>query len=148
MLNLPPALADKISPEPMSGCWLWTASCFRSGYGLAWSEGKNKGAHRVVYEHLRGPVPSGLELDHLCRVRSCVNPDHLEPVTRRENVLRGTSPMAFSAKQTHCLRGHELSGGNLRVESNGSRRCKSCDNARCRRRNATGYIPPCRRTES
>ena len=144
MNTLPPHIADKITPEPNSGCWLWSAATFRGGYGLAWKDGKNKLAHRVVYEAIVGPIPDGLTLDHKCRVRCCVNPDHLEPVTFRENVLRGMSIPAQQSRQTHRLRGHELSGSNLRIETNGSRRCKACDNVRCRRRNATGYIPPCR----
>lgn len=77
-----------------SGCWLWTGQLNNTGYGLFWYQTGKRGAHVVLWELLRGLVPDGLELDHLCRVRRCVNPDHLEPVTHSENLLRG-----FAAKR-------------------------------------------------
>lgn len=88
------------------------------------------GAHRVVYEELVGPIPDGLMLDHLCRVRHCVNPEHLEPVTNRENVLRGEGHSAKAARATHCLKGHPYAGENLRILSNGWRRCRACHRER------------------
>ncbi len=118
---------------------------FRGGYGLAWHKGHNNLAHRRVYELLRGPIPEGLTLDHLCRERSCVNPDHLEPVTFRENIRRGQSPPGINSRMTHCKNGHPLSGDNIRIETSGGRRCRTCDNERCRARTALGYIPPTRR---
>ena len=98
-------------------CWLWRASRDRSGYGRFKAATGVVGAHRVAYELLVGPIPDGLTLDHLCRVRHCVNPEHLEPVTHRENTLRGTGPTAENARKTHCLRGHALTHG---------RRCMTC----------------------
>lgn len=109
-----------------NGCWLWTASVRPNGYGQVAYKGSPRQAHRVVYEAVRGPIPGGLPLDHLCRVRHCVNPAHLEPVTHRENVRRGAN-----AQKTHCLRGHPLSGDNLfRNDPRGWRKCKACDRLR------------------
>lgn len=88
ILTLGGRFASKIEPQP-DGCWLWTASCGRGGYGQVWHGGTMARAHRVVYLLVTGsPIPDGLELDHLCRVRHCVNPEHLEPVTRQENQRR------------------------------------------------------------
>jgi hypothetical protein len=79
----------------------------------------------------RGPIPLGKEPDHLCRVRRCCNPDHMELVTSRENVLRGVSPAANNARKTHCNRGHELTGNNVRIYKN-RRICLACDKLRMR----------------
>lgn len=98
-----------VSPEPNSGCWLWTASGGSGGYG-SFSIGRaraNLMAHRVSYEMFRGPIPEGLHIDHLCRVRCCVNPAHLEPVTPRENVNRGIGgagkPKTYGMRQKLSL---------------------------------------------
>ena len=107
------------------GCWHWTGS-LRNGYGRMKAFGRFHEAHRLSYGHFVGPIPVGLELDHLCRNRSCVNPAHLEPVTRRVNVLRGESPAADNANKTHCHKGHPLSGDNLRVRPAGGRMVRSC----------------------
>src|SRR5690349_9784178 len=82
--------------------------------------------HRVAYERLVGPIPDGLALDHLCRVRHCINPDHLEPVTWRENILRGASEVARLAARTACSKGHEFTPENTRI-NNGARACRRCD---------------------
>lgn len=116
-------------------CWLWTASA-PHGYGQIKAGGKfvkTLYAHRVAYEMLVGPIPEGLHLDHLCRVTRCVNPKHLEPVTRRENLLRGESPMAKHARKTECLRGHPFSGANLYTTSKGYRCCRICRNESMKR---------------
>ena len=80
-------------------CWQWTAALDREGYGRFHWLGQNGLAHRIAYEMLIGPMPAGLEPDHLCRNRACVNPLHIEPVTHRENTLRGNSPVAINARR-------------------------------------------------
>jgi hypothetical protein len=99
------------------------------------------GAHRWSYEALVGPIPPGLEIDHLCRVRNCVNPSHLEPVTKAVNILRGESMSARHARQTHCKSGHPFDAENTRMTTDGQRRCRTCDRqygiARRQRRRAS-----------
>lgn len=106
-------------------CWLWTAGKNSGGYGVTYASGRAMVAHRWAYESEVGPIPAGLQLDHLCRVRHCVNPAHLEPVTIRENVLRGVGLSAHNARKTHCPRGHEYD----RQYRDGVRRCRKCANA-------------------
>ena len=115
-------------PVTESGCWLWESNLNDKGYGRFYLDGKNVRAHRWAYEHYREPIPVGLDLDHLCRVRCCVNPWHLEPVTKGVNVLRGEGVTARLARQTHCLRGHELSGYNCVpwLERSTWRACRTC----------------------
>ena len=111
--------------EVTSTCWLWTAHCNPDGYGRYRLNGTIRVAHRVAYEALTGPVPEGLDLDHLCRVRNCVNPEHLEPVTKRTNTLRGTGMSAERARQTHCKNGHEFTPENT-YTWRAMRRCRTC----------------------
>lgn len=114
-------------------CWLWTGSLDHGGYGSIKQTGTCVlRAHRVSYEKYIGPIPEGLQLDHLCRNRACVNPAHLEPVTKAENMRRGFGFSAINARKTHCLRGHELSGENLAIWS-GRRNCRTCVAARAQR---------------
>ena len=110
----------------VENCWQWTGRTNGKCYGTFSDGGKRFMAHRWAYEHLRGPIPSGLTLDHLCRNRGCVNPNHLEPVTLRENILRGTSPAANQARQTHCIHGHEFTPDNTYISGRGQRSCKQC----------------------
>lgn len=112
-------------------CWLWTACRNSDGYGNLKVSGRAVTAHRFAYEVLIGPVPEGLTIDHLCRVRHCVNPRHLEAVTNQENVLRGVSPVAFRARQTHCKKGHEFTPENTRWVKSG-RNCRECTRAYAR----------------
>jgi HNH endonuclease len=114
----------------VDSCWWWTGCLTNHGYGVASWNGKQRPAHRVFYELRKGPIPEGLAIDHLCRNRSCVNPDHLEAVTLRTNVLRGISPAAIAAKLTHCIRGHELSGENISYRNGTQRRCRVCNRER------------------
>lgn len=123
------------SPEP-GGCWQWTAYTTPDGYGMFGNGVKVVGAHRWAYENAHGPVPVGLELDHLCRNRSCVNPAHLEPVTRRENVLRGESPAAKCMRTGKCHKGHEMKGHNV-IQNEHGRQCRKCVNVRMRMANLT-----------
>jgi hypothetical protein len=116
-------------------CWGWTGPVSTQGYGRMSVNGSLLGAHRIAYELEVGEVTTGLTLDHLCRNRLCVNPAHLEPVTRGENVLRGEGWTAVNARKTHCPRGHPLSGDNLHVRPNrGTRQCLSCRREASRRR--------------
>jgi hypothetical protein len=93
-------------------CWPWKGGT-KQGYGQIMVARKAKRAHRVAYELTVGPIPEGLTLDHLCRNRACCNPKHLEPVTNRENVLRGVGPSAEAARKTHCPQGHEYTPENV-----------------------------------
>lgn len=121
-----------VSTEPNTGCWLWTGMLSDLGYGRLWSREKQLpiNAHRLSYEMHKGKIPDNLTLDHLCRTRSCVNPDHLEAVPLQENIRRGFSPPAMNARKTHCNRGHNFSGFNLILRSDGGRRCRQCKNNR------------------
>lgn len=124
-LGLP--VMDRVWPRLVldpSGCLLWQGS-LSSGYGQVKATRSRAEllVHRLVYEHCVGPIPEGLELDHLCRVRRCANPLHLEPVTRQENVRRGTSPAAMNAKRVTCKRGHD----EWRYNARGWRSCRACN---------------------
>lgn len=124
MQRLPLKLQASISPEPNSGCWLWLA-CDAQGYGRVLYNGRVEQAHRLVYELLVGPIPPGLVTDHLCRTRCCVNPSHIELVTHRTNILRGTGVSARNVIKTACPLGHPYSGHNLVID-NGDRKCRLC----------------------
>ena len=119
-----------IQPEPNTGCWLWLGKINRQGYGRFFIDWKEVQAHRACYEFYRGQIPHGLTLDHLCRNRWCVNPDHLEPVSFGVNVLRGIGVGAQNAKKTHCSKGHALTGHR----GDGSRYCLTCNSDRARKR--------------
>lgn len=110
-------------------CWTWTGAHFWSGYARVKYCGRDTVAHRVAYELAVGPIPKGLEIDHLCRNRGCVRPDHLEPVTHSVNERRGDTVIARNAAKTHCVRGHALSGVNVLIRRNGNRRCQACERA-------------------
>ena len=114
--NLRARFDAKYIPEPMSGCWLWTAALTTAGYGMIGTQSDDgeqieEYAHRVSYRRFKGPIPDGLAIDHKCRVRCCVNPDHLEVVTIGENVRRGLTGVLW-VKPTHCKRGHEYNESN------------------------------------
>lgn len=120
-----------VHPGLGTECWLWTGEIHTKGYGRMYG-GRNRRllAHRVAYELFTGPIPLGLQLDHLCRVRLCVNPAHLEPVTCAENIRR--SPISLASIQrarTHCPQGHPYAGDNLVTRKRGrgtGRHCREC----------------------
>lgn len=119
---------SQVEPVTESGCHIWTGKTTRKGYGIFSYQGKTYPAHRFIWELRRGKFPQGLVTDHLCRVRCCVNLDHLEAVTNAENIRRGTCPTAINKRKTHCNRGHELTPDNVRTRLNrpGERQCKKC----------------------
>lgn len=125
----PETLAERLSrhstPEPNSGCILWLGGCSPAGYGIVWWEGRLWAAHRKSYELAKGPIPAGMQLDHLCRARCCINAAHLEVVTHAENVRRGNSGLHHRMK-THCPHGHPYDVTNTRIDA-GRRRCRECE---------------------
>ena len=138
-------------PE-LGPCWIWTVGLDVGGYGQvkigSRTDGtrRNVAAHRVAYELLIGPISDGLTLDHLCHDpdacrldkecphRRCVNPAHLEPVTKGENTLRGATFSGFNARKTHCMRGHEFTSENTYRDPKGRRQCRACRADRGQRR--------------
>ena len=142
MLRMKPMpFADRLkllSSTNPGGCWIWEGG--QKGpadhpYGAVKYKRRSWLAHRLAYEMLVGPIPDGMPLDHLCRVRLCFNPKHLEPVTTRTNLLRGLTLPAENASKTHCKHGHPLSGDNLYVYTRdgiSARACKTCRQNVCR----------------
>ena len=124
-LGLPKLVERHIAPEPNTGCWLWTAYLTEDGYGRCKVGGRQRGAHRAVYEFLVGPIPAQHEIDHLCRVRCCVNPEHLEVVTKKENVARGVGVGVINRLRTSCKNGHPFTASNTRLVK-ARRYCRRC----------------------
>lgn len=127
----------RITIDEATGCWLFDGSG-PSGYGQVEAQRTETGQRRTVLAHVllwvieHGPVPDGMELDHLCRRRRCCNPDHLEPVTSRVNTRRGVGLSAQRAAMTHCVRGHEFNDVNSYTNAKGQRVCRVCRNLRKR----------------
>lgn len=125
-------IMDRFWPKVQKGettedCWLWTAALNPDGYGHFISPGPTwPAAHRVAYAQLVGEIPVGFELDHLCRVRRCVNPWHLEPVSHRTNVLRGDGLAAHQTKSLSCKHGHPWTSENTHIRADGKRACLAC----------------------
>lgn len=125
------AIEDRGGATP---CWVSDRAAQPNGYTKMYAWGKVRLTHRVAYEAYVGPIPEGMVIDHLCRVRACCNPDHLEPVTNRENLLRGDTLPAAEAAATHCISGHPFTPANTRTTSKGKRHCRPCA-----KRRAQGY---------
>lgn len=142
----------RVEKPSTDGCWIWTGKVSTGGYGQVRIGGRGSGmayVHRVVYELLVGPIPQGMKIDHTCHSRAvirgscpggvrcthraCVNPEHLESVTQRENLLRGNTGPGLNAAKTHCVKGHPFSGPNLIQRKSGVRDCRTCVNARRRK---------------
>ena len=129
-------LMTKVEEQP-NGCWIFTGHKNGRGYGVIWDRGAAS-AHRVAWRELVGPIPDGLVIDHLCRNRACINPDHMELVTNEENVRRGMrGEMSQQSWAAHCKRGHEMAGDNVGWinPKNGAtpwRYCRECQRARMR----------------
>lgn len=135
--DLPPRIAAKIRVNDATGCWEWTASRNAKGYGTVSRQayGENL-AHRLTYRLLVGPIPEGMECDHLCRVHECVLPLHLEPVPHVVNVQRGMAGAAYRLAPT-CIRGHAWTPETTRFRTNGGRVCIEC----ARQRHRESYVP-------
>jgi hypothetical protein len=140
---------SKVDGRGDAGCWNWSGPLNAYGYGVIRRVcGLDRGqmAHRFAYELLRDPIPEGLTLDHLCRNRACVNPGHLEPVTNKENILRGIAPPAINAAKTHCIHGHPFTEDNTYREPKNpdGRVCRAC----IRERSARKRVSPEARQEA
>ena len=128
-------LEGKYLRNATTGCWDWLLCKEKTGYGFVSVKSRTRYAHRVAFEAFKGKIPAGKDLDHLCRNRGCVNPDHLEPVTRKENVRRGAGLGGALRKwPTHCKRGHPFTEENAYFwKGDKSRRCKICNREAQRR---------------
>lgn len=123
---LPDRIWNRITVNSETGCWESTLSLNAQGYTQVRWKGRTMRLHRLIYTHLVGPVPLDIHLDHLCRNRACCNPRHIEPVSGRENVMRGDGFASVNANKTHCPRDHEYDARNTYHDSTGARRCRQC----------------------
>lgn len=127
-----------------SGCWIWTAQIRPLGYPGCWYNGKTDTAHRVIYSLANGPIPKGLTIDHLCRVKACVNPDHLEAVTISENLKRCEyAPSTINSNVKKCPKGHQydaLNTGTYKQKTSTIRRCLRCHREREAARRLNGRV--------
>ena len=122
--------------EDEDGCWLWTGAKTK-GHGVIGRTSGTRYVHTIVYELMVGPIPEGLEPDHLCRKRACCNPKCIEPVTHKVNSLRGVGAPAVNARKTHCSSGHEFTEKNTYITKEGWRTCRTCHANHERRRRAS-----------
>lgn len=133
--RLPERFWNKVTPEPNSGCWLWFGAAHEAGYGHRWNGERQRyeSCHRSTYEAVHGDVPDNLQIDHLCKTKSCCNPDHLEAVTAQENMRRSghqdkaiAGYRAYAAAITSCPYGHPYDDANTYVSPKGTRACRTC----------------------
>lgn len=123
---------SKVAQLPGEACWEWRGSIDHGGYGQYRHNERTTSAHRYAYENRVGPIPAGMTIDHLCRNRACVRPDHLEAVTQRTNLLRGQTKAAENARKTTCPQGHDYTPENTYTPPSGGRQCKQCRSDRKR----------------
>ena len=130
-------LVRRSIPITESGCWIFDGCLDNKGYGQIGIGGRTWRAHRLSYSVFIGPIEDELEIDHVCRVRSCINPTHLEAVTPQTNCLRGVSSAAGYAARTHCTKGHPFDDENTyrRTDSPNARKCRMCEKQRSVARN-------------
>lgn len=138
----------KYAIDPETGCWNWTGYVAEHGYGtigetVAPGRSRSLYAHRISYEIHKGPIPEGLVVDHMCNNRRCVNPDHLQAITHRENVLRSPHPLFARRRVGLCIRGHDMTDPtNVYIRpDNGRKMCKACTRIRQRERDRAAGIP-------
>lgn len=134
---------EKVEKIPFDSCWRWTSELDHKGYGKFWDGSRKVMAHRWAYERVIGPIPEDLTIDHLCRVRDCVNPSHLEPVTGRENTGRGIGPSARAIRENICIQGHDYTPENTlwKTKRGGTTLFRECRACRGRRRSRASGLP-------
>jgi len=136
-------IQDRITIDANTGCWTWSGPIQPNGYAMMSVGRSRRYVHRLAFETWIGPIPRGLDIDHLCRNRACCNPQHLEPVARAENINRGNGPNVLArlnGNKTHCANGHEFTSDNTRMRPSGGRRCRTCarDESRAKRSKLRG----------
>lgn len=126
-----PIIAFFSNIDYTDSCWLWQGALDKDGYGHFTPYRKRKSSHRYSYEIMVDDIPEGLVIDHLCRVRNCVNPNHLEAVSSLTNILRGYGAAAINRRKAECINGHDLKGDNLYIQKKTNKRfCRACDRRR------------------
>lgn len=123
-----------------AGCWIWQKGKNQYGYGQIRLDKKRWLVHRLTYTLFVGEIPEGMDIDHLCRVRDCCNPSHLEPVDRKTNLVRGEHPNMQAHREGRCARGHVVNADTASPRSDGRLKCRECTNARARERRANAAI--------